>query len=143
MQLKRDTDYALRILTCAAERKKNKRTFSGGLTLQDLSMYTGMPRVSVDRICRCLEKKKLLIKATGVKNETVYFATERSDELSLLDIIAAVEQETDLFAVFDKKSDMYRTQEEKFSDIQHRMEEYLSQIKVNDFLKTGIFGVRR
>lgn len=143
MQLKRDTDYALRILMCAAEQKKNKKSFSGGLTIQEISARTGMPRVSVDRICRCLEKSKLIVKATGVRGENVYFADDRTPELSLLEIIEAVEKETQLFAVFDKKSDMYRMHEAFFREVQLEIEKTLSEATVEKITNANIFHKKR
>ena len=56
MQLKRDTEYALRILyAIAGSSVPRKNPPHIGVTLNEISALSGVPRVGIDRICSQLE----------------------------------------------------------------------------------------
>lgn len=57
MQLKRDTDYALRILLCVA--KENSQN-GEGMTAIELSKSVSVPAAITARLCRKLAEAKLL-----------------------------------------------------------------------------------
>ena len=92
MQLKRDTDYAVRILYCL-----NQNHVAGdsaarkGLALSDIAMQTGTPKVVAGRI------------------------------------VKAVEGNVKIFAVFDKRSEMYKNCEEQLLKIQGKAESLLAR----------------
>ena len=72
MQLKRDTDYALRIMICTAKHiQKNNQ--DKGVLKTDIATDTGIPKPAFNRICSRLEEKGMLYTATGAKGEKLLF----------------------------------------------------------------------
>ena len=61
MQLKRDTDYAVRILYClnqnyATDNSGEKK----GVTLSEIAMQTGTPKLVAGRVCDSLKEKGII-----------------------------------------------------------------------------------
>ena len=61
MQLKRDTDFALRILFCLKQ-NHDKKDAEGpeGLTLTEIAKQTGVPKLAAGRICDCLQARGMI-----------------------------------------------------------------------------------
>jgi len=90
MQLKRDTEYALRVLFCVG-RQTPEGGAARGLTLGEISAAAGVPRVSADRICAALERAALLESRRGAAGEQVYAPGQDFARRSLLDVMRVTE----------------------------------------------------
>lgn len=129
MQLKRDTDFALRILFCIKQNQDKKDAESpGGLTLTEIAKQTGVPKLAAGRICDRLQVKGM-IRLSGEQEhmEKTYSSTEELLTFSLLDIIEAVEGTGQLFAVFNRNSSMYRSCRGQIMKAQKRAENALAK----------------
>ena len=64
MQLKRDTDYAIRILYCLRQNGDVGHTGERkGMTLSEIAMQTGTPKLVAGRVCESLKKTGLIAAA--------------------------------------------------------------------------------
>ena len=110
MQLKRDTDYAIRILYCLRQNGDVGHTGERkGMTLSEIAMQTGTPKLVAGRVCESLKEKGMIAAAGQDRAERSYCSTETQSEYSLLDVIEAVEGTCQLFAVFDKRFAGYKS----------------------------------
>lgn len=134
MQLKRDTDYALRILFHIGEQCAGKNEASEGLSLLDISSRTGVPRISALRICGYFAAENILLAAKTKSNETRYFPGPLLYRQSLLNIIRVTESSADLFAVFERGSRLYKMRGPRLQAAQAEIERTLSAITVGDLL---------
>lgn len=145
MQLKRDNDYAIRILVAAAQaqlRDPNK-----GSTVFELSKATSVPITIVSRLCeklcaaRLMKAKKPLKTVTksylrtNVKNNVKYFLYKNTPKKSLWDIIQAIEGDNRLFSVFDQSSELYCACREYFEAIETDLCNSLDNVCIKDLLK--------
>ncbi len=133
MQLKRDTDYALRILFCIGENRAADPKAEKGLGVPALHTQTDVPRISLKRLCDRLVEKKILLSQKTAGGESRYFPGRDLSQLSLLEVIRAVEGSAPLFAVFDKKSRFYVQNAQQIEALQAAAEEPLSQWTLGDF----------
>ncbi len=136
MQLKRDTDYALRILLCMGEQSLDGDAPAAGLTLPELSARAGVPKISANRICGYLECKNILSKRRE-NGELLYFPGEALTRQTLLDVLSATEGGAHLFAVFDRKTELYRTYGAQLEAVQKAIEDVLSGVSLADLLSAG------
>ena len=134
MQLKRDTDYALRILFHIGEQCSAKEEVPSGLSLLDISSRTGIPRISAQRICGYFVASKALLSARTKDNETRYYPGPRFYRQSLLSIIETIERSADLFAVFEKNSHFYKLRGQRLQAAQQAVEQTLDDITLEDLL---------
>ncbi|MBQ1705827.1 MAG: Rrf2 family transcriptional regulator [Clostridia bacterium] len=137
MQLKRDTDYALRILSCIGSRSAEGTMPPEGISLRTISSQTGVPKLSVNRVCRNLEHKKILSVETSAGGDLMYRPAEGFYERTLLDAIMATEGSFKLFAVFDKKTALYRKYRGKLEKTQEEVEKSLQKITMKDLSEGG------
>ncbi len=135
MQLKRDTEYALRILFCLGEQRLTRRRVIG-LTAQQISARSGVPKVGTDRICRLLEKSGLIRCRTNRSGDTVFLARPSFAKSSLLDVIQITEPGTQMFAVFDRSSPFYTAAAPQLQRLQEAGERLLTEITLGDLLPT-------
>lgn len=134
MQMKRDTEYALRILYAVAGGPAPKEEpFRGGATLNDISALSGVPRIGIDRICGQLEAAGLIQSRSEEGGEVLYAPAPDLMQKSLLDITRATEQGMSLFAVFDKGSDFFFRNEARILRLQDRAETLLNDEKLGDY----------
>ena len=75
MNLKKDTEYALRIISClynhgCIDSLDNCRK---GMALFDLCIKTGIPRISLQRICDKLKDNELLVHTYAVDNHSIRY----------------------------------------------------------------------
>ena len=126
MQLKRDTEYALRLLFGAA-----KYAGESGITLSELCKHTAVPRTIASRLCAKLVEAKLLNEKM-IETKPVYFACKDIYEKTLFDIVLATEETLNLFAVFDQSSEMYISCKSDFDLAQQKFANCLQQIKIRN-----------
>lgn len=107
MQLKRDTDYALRIMLRMAEHFKETGKQTGILSSYIIAK-TGIPVVTFNRIVKRMEEHNLLYKITGPGGITWLYSRKDFWDQSLLSIVKTIEDGTDIFGVFDRN---YYTEE--------------------------------
>ena len=105
MQLKRDTDYAIRILLVMAEPALSKKELQG-LDLKTICEKTSVPRQIAIRLCGLLSDAGF-IKKEETDGSTTYIPESDLLEKTVLDIIDAVEGQSNLFAVFDRRAEIY------------------------------------
>ena len=135
IQLKRETDYALRILLYIGQRCSDETAPCEGVSIFDISSQTGIPRIRAGRICGYLKETGLIRETASETHETLYAPGEGLLQRSLLDIIAVTEYNTHLFAVFDRQSQLYRSQARQFQKIEAEIEEILSNIPLQAILQ--------
>ncbi len=135
MQLKRETDYALRILLYIGQRCSDETAPCEGVSIFDISSQTGIPRIRAGRICGYLKETGLIRETASETHETLYAPGEGLLQRSLLDIVAVTEYNTHLFAVFDRQSQLYRSQARQFQKIEAEIEEILSNIPLQALLQ--------
>jgi len=133
MQLKRDTEYALRILLAAAEKAAPRGEPPQGVTLNEISALSGVPRVGIDRICAQLESAGLLQSRRAKNGERLYAAASALYQKSLLDLLLAMEQGVPLFAVFDKGSGFFSKNEKRMLHLQEKADRLLDGEKLEDY----------
>lgn len=138
MQLKRDTDYAVRILYCLNQTEDTAvSTAAKGLSLSEIAMRTGMPKVVAGRVCESLKDKGVVSLTSDPEAvEKVYCSSKDLLNYSLLDVIEAVEGNCQLFAVFDKRSIGYKNCEEQLQKVQKRTERVLAKATLSSLFDT-------
>ena len=129
MQLKRDTDFAIRILYCLKQKSKaTDPSGAGGLTLNEIAAQTGAPKTAVGRLCEKLEEKGIIDLCCEPKApEKAYCAGPHLLDQSFLSVINAVEGTGELFAVFDKRTAAYSCSETQIQRIQKSIEKILTE----------------
>ncbi len=97
MQITRETDYAIRCMLYIAASE------SGSAVVGDISEAQSVPRTFAAKIMQKLQRAGLVKSKRGVKGG--YFLTREPSEISLLDIIEAIEGPLSLnICVVDKNS---------------------------------------
>lgn len=105
MQLKKDTDYAIRILLVMAEAVQEKKE-TQGWKIKAISENAVVPRQIALRLCNLLSDAGF-IKKEEADGCTTFIPGSGLLEKTVLDIIDAVEGQSNLFAVFDRRTDIY------------------------------------
>ena len=134
MQLKRDTEYALRIQFCFESGNAQEEAPSQSLTINELCVGTGIPRIGLVRICARLEEAGFIRSETGETGEVCYRHTDSLKNATLLDIIRVTEPGSQLFGVFDRSSLFYKAREHQLQAYQDRFEQFLSQLTMGSIL---------
>ena len=142
MQLKRDTDYAVRILYCLYLRHTDDDSnVKNGLTLSEIAMQARVPKAVAGRICEYMaEKGFIFLVDDQTAVEKTYYSTEKLLSYSLRDIIKAVEGTVEIFAVFDQRTEMYKKCGDQLLKIQEKTEGLLTRATLETLfdLKTTI-----
>jgi len=133
MQLRRDTEYALRILFHIGAECLSRQAQWDGPTLSEISSKAGVPKVIAGRICGVLEENEVIVSKKAPGGELLYRPGPAYERSSVLDIILLTEHNAKLFAVFDKNSSFYRAQGSRLQLIQAQLEKELSALKIKDF----------
>ncbi len=126
MQLKRDTDYALRLLLCAARNADPK-----GISLQELCRQTLVPRTIAARLCHTLAQENIL-KENSIESHLYYSFNYMASEKTLFDIIQTTEGTVSLFNVFDRSSEVYVDCKDNLRMIEQWFASGLKQISIQD-----------
>jgi len=138
MQLKRDTEYALRILYAVAGKSDPEEgAFRSGATLSEISALSGVPRVGIDRICGQLEAAGLIISRKNGGGDVSYTASPELLRKSLLDVVRVMEQGVPLFAVFDRASDFFSQNEARLLRLQAKTESLLDGETLGEYFSGG------
>ena len=136
MQLKRDTDYAMRIIMRLAQQDAIPGKLTAPVSLLEICRETGVPRTSAARICNRMVDAGMLQSATsGSPTTQAYISLCDPNAITAKDVICLTEGRLDLFAVFDKNTELYRRFGEVFDDAARRIDEALSDVTVGDILK--------
>lgn len=127
MQLKRDTDYALRIILYIVKQSEPEKTW---LSIYDLSKNTAVPPAIIARLCRSLAEAKIL-NVIPSTDKTVKFALRRGAmKKTVLDIIRAVEGHNDLFAVFNRSTELYSICKDYFDETEQQFTDSLDALTI-------------
>lgn len=132
MQLKRDTDYAIRILLVMAEPALSKKELQG-LDLKTICEKTSVPRQIAIRLCGLLSDAGF-IKKEETDGSTTYIPESDLLEKTVLDIIDAVEGQSNLFAVFDRRAAIYAKYGIALASVNAALSEELSKITIRTIL---------
>ena len=130
MQLKRDTDYAFRIVCCVS-RLSEGEDGAHAVTLLTIIRQTGVARRNAKRVCDYLSDSDVLKKqdSGGV---IAFSKGEAWKRASLLDVVSAVEGTADIFAVFDKKQQAFRDMEDRLGLVKEAVEEALKSVRLDE-----------
>lgn len=136
MQLKRDTDYALRILHCINTlQSSNSNKYGTYPTISDITLYSGVSKTPALRICGKLCNSQILkVYKDNLTGKEHYMLPDVKNS-SLLDVIEAVEKSCNIFAVFDKKSSFYKNHETYLASVQNDMFSLLSNTSLYSLIK--------
>jgi len=127
MQLKRDTDYAFRILFCLKETLlSDGEERQKSLPVSQIASRIGVMRVTTGRVCEQLVQAGLiLVFAADDAGEKSYAAAAAMLTSSVLDVVEAIEGTGKLFAVFDRRSLLYKSCGKRLDRLQKKQERFL------------------
>lgn len=132
MQLKRDTEYALRLLFCAMQSMKQQ---DKGLSSMELSRKAGVPITIGNRLCQTLEEAHLINVMESSDGRRKYIFKNNTKKKTIYDVILAVEGSVEIFAVFDPSSPLYAHGKDCFEWIEGRVTETLKSVRLMDLEK--------
>lgn len=135
MQLKRDTDYALRILLCAVQKTRQDEVW---MTIPEISKQTSIPATITGRLCRKLTDAKLLqvMELTEDASRYAMYAIDPASlHKSVFDVICVIEGRSDLFAIFNKSTELYSLCKEFFEDTDRNLTDSLKRMTLSAFQK--------
>ena len=133
MQLKRDTDYALKILLNIAE-SINASENSEAVSLREISLNTKIPKQIAGRLCERLSEAGFIHECTEGGTGT-YAADEVLSDVTLFDVVEAVEGTSEIFAVFDKNSELYRKYGSALDHTEGKIADELKKLSIGTILK--------
>ena len=139
MQLKKDTDIALRILYCLYQNNSgNDLGTARGLTLLEIATQTETPLIVIRRVCESLKARGIITLLSEFDSEEIsYCASKELLEHSMLDVVEAIEGNCQIFAVFDQRSLLYRDCAKQIQKIQNKTETLLNNAKLGSIFKSG------
>lgn len=132
MQLKRDTDYAIRILLVMAEPTLRKKELEK-MDLKTICEKTSVPRPVALRLCNLLSDAGFIKKEESDGN-TIFIQENDLLEKTVLDIIDAVEGQSNLFAVFDRRTEIYTKYGLALASVNTALSEELNKITIQTIL---------
>jgi len=133
MQLKRDTEYAMRIMIYIAELQKENGQ-QAGVPSSNMIAKAGIPIVSFNRISDRLEEKGLIRKEASVEGESWLYPGSGFWKQSILSIGEAVEGNMKIFDVFDRNSYISQTYGKVLLETQRDLEQILSEKTLESIL---------
>ena len=139
MQLKRDTEYAMRIMVYIAESLKKNENRTGAPS-SDVIANTGIPMITFNRICGRLADNGMIRKDIGDDGEKWLYPGDRFWEESILSIGEAVEGNMKIFAIFDKNSYLLQSYGKKLLETQSSLDQILSGITLASLVADGQDG---
>lgn len=145
MQLKRDTEYALRILYCIGAQCPEKDAVQRGLTVGEICARSGVPKLGVRRLCAILTGAQFLVCRTRENGDVFYLPGQDLRQTSLLQVVRITEPGTQLFAVFEKGSAFYKSTAIALQTCQTEVEKILSGVTIGSLLQaeSGAVGGMR
>ena len=136
MHLKRDTEYALRIMTCMAEHLKKNRK-AAGISSSCVIAETDISLITFNRICNCLEEKKLILKKSREEGDKWLYPGNDFWKQSIFTIGKAVEGNMELFVVFDKNAHFTQTYGNRLEEIQKNLEQVLLKTTLEELVESS------
>jgi len=131
MQLKRETDYALRLLI----------KMSGGAvcadsvkSVRELCVEADVPYIIASRILSNLKEKGVVCIADSEKSKSGYYLNENASRLSLYELILIIEGNAELFAVFDKSNSAYDLCRERLLMTEKEVQYRLCDVSLTDLI---------
>lgn len=136
MQLKRDTDFALRLLLCAAEQGCKE---TNAIPLQTLSTRAKVPVTIAGRLCTKMADSGLLQYVCKPGGARGYLPAPDLCGKTLYDVICAIEGHDDLFAIFDKSTALFVNGIECFELTEQRFEDAMNLVTLRQLMKKSDF----
>ena len=130
MQLKRDTEFAMQIMVCIAERQKEDKKMTGVPTSEVIT-ETRIPLVTFQRICGYLEERQLIRKETMADGDSRLYPGKNFWGQSLLSIAEAVEGNMQIFVIFNRNTSLVQKYGAVFKDAQKEVSKSLSNITLD------------
>ena len=137
MHLKRDTEYALRIMVFIAEYLKENRDRSGGIPCSFIIAGTGTPVIAFKRVIGLLEENALIIMNGRNKKIKEVFPGRDFWKQSIFSIADAVEGNMEIFALFDRNSYLTHAYYETLKTTQDKLTRALSDITLAEMVCDG------
>lgn len=134
MQLKRDTDYALRMLLYLARQEDSGES---GIAVPEISRQTSIPVAVASRLCKKLENARLLKMVESAGHRAQFAPHNDVLDKTVFDVICAAEGNCSLFAVFDKTTELYAAGKDVFETIERKLADALAHITIGE-LKENI-----
>lgn len=131
MYFKRDTDYALRIMLCLAKAKKEEKS---GLMLREISWETNIPMTAVRRILNIFIENEIVGFYEQHGRGNAFFLCKKMDEMSLMDILRVVEDNTDVLGNFDRETKVYKIYNDLLPYIESKIYQQLENITLDKIL---------
>ena len=98
------------------------------MTLTEIAAQTGTPKIVAGRVCENLKENGMIQMISEQEAaERVYASDGTLLNTTLLDVIEAVEGTGQLFAVFDKRSAVYKNCEMQIQNVQKRTDKVLAR----------------
>ena len=135
MHLKRDTDYALRILLYIAEYLRKNRGSSGVISSEIVSK-TGVPMVSYSRISEILEMNEVIQKITNNEGEIRIYPGRRFWEQNLKSIAEMVERNIDIFLLFDWNYYHLLSYGHQLNQVQRVLDKALHEVTISSLIES-------
>ncbi len=135
MQLKRETEYALRIMICLAEQFGSIRADMTGIQMTEIIERTNIPKIVFGRIFTLLEERDLVRKAANTAGETTVFPGKKFWNQSLLSVALIIEGNMNIFFIFDQTFSVFLPYKDQFMRIQKEIEQVLSQMTMKEISK--------
>lgn len=123
MHLKKDTEYALQIMHYFVNHVDEV------VNIQNICRLTRIPLVKVKRICNLLASENVINRISATVE--CYSSNEQTATTNLLTIITIMEGQSDLFATFDRDSQLYQEMGTVFESANQALVTMLATI-VND-----------
>lgn len=124
MQLKRDTDYAIRIIwsVCRAKTEKDE-----SIIISEICKQIGVARTIALRICNKLTEREILAADIAAKHEIKFTVSDKTKEKTLYDVVEAIEGSSELLAMFDKSFESYANCGELFDSLEETFNSKLKE----------------
>ena len=134
MQLKRDTDHALRIVAFV-DKACGQTGEKQAILLSEICAKTKVPRTAARRLCRDLVDCRILTQYTEKTGGTLYAPGTACESSTLLDVVRAVEKTDSLFAVFDHTTPLFQSKKNIFAQIDRKVKNALSEVTLREWMK--------
>lgn len=118
------------------------RQEDGRMTALEISKRTAVPASIAARLCQKMTDAKLMKSVDISKNSTGYLMSDGALNKTLYDVISAVEGHSELFAVFDRTTEMFSAGSQYFEGAEEKLTDLLKQLTLQK-LKDGFFEEKR
>ena len=134
MQFKKELDFAMRILlTMAGEIKADNSSYKL-FTVRELYKKTSIPQQAILRISKKLADAKFIFHCNE-NNHLCFYPSVDIYSKTMLDVIHAVEGNTDIYAAFDKENDIWMNSKSILREMEARIHECLNTMTIETMLQ--------